>query len=100
VNKFSDNSPDGLIEGVGQELEPCGSSAEGTSPIKPKSGQWSFRFNYEEPRRLHVLVQVSFSSPFAITAELCSEMDEPQVENLRDWLTRILDAMNGKSSRQ
>lgn len=43
-----------------------------------------------------MLVEVVFVNPFPISADLCSEMDESQVENLRDWMSRILDVMNGR----
>lgn len=96
MGEFKPMSPDGLVEGVGQELEPCGRPADNTSPIVPKTGQWSFRFNYEKSTKLLMLVDVTFTNPFPMAAELCSEMDESQVENLRDWLSRILDVMNGR----
>lgn len=94
MNKFSDNSPDGLVEGIGQELEPCG--PETGSPLKPKTGQWAFRFNYAEPAKLSVVVDVVFTSPFPVAAQLCSEMNESEVENLKIWLCRVLDVMNGR----
>lgn len=96
MNNFSDNSPDGLVEGVGQELQPCGPPPSGASPIQPKGGEWAFRFNYGDPARVFVHVDAVFSSPFPMTAQLCSEMNETEVENLKTWLCRILDVMNGK----
>ncbi len=42
-----DDSPDGLTEGVGQQLAPC--AAQGNSPLKVLDGQWTFRFNYADP---------------------------------------------------
>lgn len=91
MNKFSDASPDGLVEGVGQELEPC--TQQSSSPIQPKNGQWVFRFNHSDAKWLHVNVEVVFGSPFPVICQLCSKMDEYQVESLRDWLSRILDVM-------
>lgn len=98
MGDFKPMGPDGLIESVGQELEPC--NLQGQSPhamMAPGSGQWTLRFNYEHPTKLGMLVDISFATPFLGSTELCSEMDESQVENLRDWLSRILDAMNGRT---
>lgn len=89
--------PGGLIESVGQELEPCNPQGQSSAMMAPSSGQWTLRFNYEKPTTLGMLVDIIFSSPFPSSTELCSEMDENQVENLRDWLSRILDAMNGRT---
>lgn len=97
MRDFKPMSPDGLIESVGQELELCNPQGQGPVSIKPNSGQWTLRFNYEKPTKLGMLVDITFVTPFPVAAELCSEMDESQVENLRDWLSRILDAMNGKT---
>jgi hypothetical protein len=44
-----------------------------------------------------MLVDVVISAPIPLSAELCSELHEPEVEELRDWLGRIVDAMNGRS---
>jgi hypothetical protein len=89
---------DPLIEGVGQEMKPCGPPPPGSTPIQAKGGQWSFRFNYEERNKLRMLVEVAFVSPFPIPTEFCSEMNESEVETLKDWLCRVLDVMNGKAA--
>jgi hypothetical protein len=89
-------SRQGLIEAVGQELKPCGQQS-GNNPVKLGNGQWSLRFNFEHPGHLKMLVDVVISAPIPMTAELCSELHEPEVEELRDWLGRIVDAMNGRS---
>lgn len=96
MNEFSDNSPDGLAEGVGQELKPCGPTASDSSPLQPQNGQWSFRFNHWEPHRISVNVEVLFGPPFSFTSQLCSEMNRTQVESLRDWLARVIDVMDSK----
>jgi hypothetical protein len=90
-------SRQGLIEAVGQELKPCGQPS-GMTPVKLSNGQWSLRFNFEHPGYVKMLVDVVLSSPLAMTAELCSELHEPEVEELRDWLGRIIDVMNGKGA--
>jgi hypothetical protein len=87
----SDNSPDGLTEGVGQELEPA--VPQGNSPLKVQDGQWAFRFNYADPTKVDVFVRANFGPPFSLTAELTSKMNQSQVESLRDWLARVHNAM-------
>jgi hypothetical protein len=86
------NDTNGLVEGVGQSLQVLGDS---TAPPQPQEGQWTFRFNYTDTTKVTVLVSVSFSAPFASTAELSSEMSKTQVERLKDWLTNVYNAMNG-----
>jgi len=86
-----DDSPDGLVEGVGQELVP--SAAQGNSPLKPQDGQWSFRFNYADPSKVSVFVTVNFGPPFSLTADLSSEMNQSQIESLSGWLARVQAAM-------
>lgn len=86
-----DDSPDGLTEGVGQELSP--SAAQGNSPLKVQDGQWTFRFNYADPSKVSVFVTVNFGPPFSLTADLSSEMNQSQIESLSGWLTRIQAAM-------
>lgn len=97
MGDFKPMGPDGLIESVGQGLEPCNPQGQNPAMIAPSNGQWTLRFNYENPTKLRMLVGINFVAPFPGSAELCSEMDESQVENLRDWLSRILDAMNGRT---
>ena len=91
MNATSDLSPDGLVEGVGQELTPAG--GQGNSPLKPQDGQWTFRFNYADPTKVSVFVTVNFSPPFSLTADLSSEMNSSQVESLAAWLGRVQKAM-------
>ena len=91
----SDISPDGLVEGVGQELTPA--SAQGSSPLKPQDGQWTFRFNYGDPSKVTVFVTVNFGPPFSLTADLNSEMNQQQVESLSEWLARVQAAMKKSS---
>lgn len=86
----------GLIEAVGQELKPCGQQS-GMTPVKLGNGQWNLRFNFEHPGLVKMRVDVVLSSPLAMTAELCSELHEKEVEELRDWLSRVIDQMNGKN---
>lgn len=95
MTNVSDNSTGGLVEGVGQELKPYG--PQSNTPPQPQDGQWTFRYNYADTSKVIVLVTVTFGAPFALTAELSSEMTKTQVESLKDWLTRIFNAMNGKS---
>jgi len=87
----SSNSPDGLVEAVGQELKPRGPA--GNAPLKPQDGQWGFRFNYADTSKLTVLVTVSFGPPFSLTADLASDMSQSQVESLNAWLARVIQAM-------
>ena len=95
MNTTSDNSPDGLTEGVGQELTPT--SGQGNSPLKPQDGQWTFRFNYADPTKISVFVTVNFGPPFSLTADLSSEMTLAQVESLSGWLERVHTAMKAGS---
>jgi hypothetical protein len=92
MKNFSDM--DGLVEGIGQELKPVGPQTN--APMQPQDGQWTIRFNYADVSKVFVFVTVTFGAPFALTAELSSEMNESQVENLKSWLTRVLTAMNKK----
>jgi len=93
MNKPSDIFIDGLVEGVGQELKPFGSqSPSPLSPMQPQDGQWAFRFNYTEAK-VTVFVKVNFGPPFSMSNDLFSEMREPQVESLRNWLDRVLKVM-------
>lgn len=87
----SDISPDGLVEGVGQELTPA--SGQGSSPLKPQDGQWTFRFNYADPSKVSVFVTINFGPPFSLTADLSSEMNQSQAESLNAWLARVIQAM-------
>ena len=87
----SDLSPDGLVEGVGQELAPA--SGQGSSPLKPQDGQWTFRFNYADPTKVSVFVTINFGPPFSLTADLSSEMNQSQAESLNAWLARVIQAM-------
>jgi hypothetical protein len=87
----SDNSPDGLIEAVEQELKPTG--GQGNAPLKPQDGQWAFRFNYADTSKVVVLVTVSFGPPFSLNADLAAEMNQSQVESLNNWLARVIQAM-------
>lgn len=91
----SDNSPDGLVEAVGQELTPAG--GQGNSPLKPQDGQWTFRFNYADPTKVSVFVTVSFGPPFSLTTDLHSEMNQSQAESLYNWLARVIQAMKKTS---
>ncbi|HBB94177.1 MAG TPA: hypothetical protein DC054_02190 [Blastocatellia bacterium] len=90
----SDISPDGLVEGVGQELTPAGGA--GSSPLKPQDGQWTFRFNYADPSKIAVFVTINFGPPFSLSADMSSEMNLSQVESLNQWLARVLAAMKKK----
>lgn len=90
----SDISPDGLVEGVGQELKPA--STQG--PLKPQDGQWTFRFNYADTKKVSVFVTINFGPPFSLTADLSSEMNLLQVESLNGWLARVIQAMKKSSS--
>ena len=93
----SDISPDGLVECVGQELTP--STSQGSSPLKPQDGQWTFRFNYADTSKMSVFVTINFGPPFSLTADLSSEMNLSQVESLYGWLARVQAAMKkGQSS--
>lgn len=92
----SDVSPDGLVEGVGQELKPA--SSQGSSPLKPQDGQWTFRFNYADTSKLSVFVTVNFGPPFSLTADLSSEMNQSQVDSLNNWLARVNQAMKKSST--
>lgn len=95
MNKPSDIFIDGLVEGVGQKLLPHGSQGQSPlSPMQPQDGQWAFRFNNADSTRVSVFVSVNFGPPFSLTADLFSEMNESQVESLRDWLTRVLKVMD------
>ena len=93
----SDDSLDGLTEGVGQQLEPAG--APGNSPLKVQDGQWSFRFNYADPSKIAVFVTVNFGPPFSLAADLSSEMNEAQVESLSAWLARVQTAMKNSKPK-
>jgi len=90
------NDTNGLVEGVGQSLQVSGDST--ASPPQPQDGQWTFRFDYTDTTKVMVLVTVSFSAPFASTAELQSQMTKNQVGRLKDWLTTVWNAMNGNAS--
>jgi hypothetical protein len=92
----SDISPDGLVEGVGQELVPA--SGQGSSPLKPQDGQWTFRFNYADTSKVSVFVTITFGPPFSLTADLSSEMNQSQVESLNAWLSRVAAAMKKSKS--
>ncbi len=59
MNVTSDDSTDGLTEGVGQELVPAG--AQGNSPLKVQDGQWTFRFNYVDPTKVSQLILISIN---------------------------------------
>lgn len=91
----SDISPDGLVEGVGQELTP----ASGQGPLKPQDGQWTFRYNYADTSKVSVFVTVNFGPPFSLTADLSSEMNLLQVESLSGWLARVQAAMKKGNSK-
>lgn len=91
MNTTADNSPDGLTEGVGQQLGPAPS--QGNSPLKVQDGQWTFRFNYADPTKVSVFVTVNFGPPFSLNADLSSEMTPAQVESLSGWLARVQAAM-------
>ncbi len=93
----SDISPDGLVEGVGQELTPA--SGQGSSPLKPQDGQWTFRYNYADTSKVSVFVTVNFGPPFSLTADLSSEMNLLQVESLSGWLARVQAAMKKGNSK-
>jgi len=98
MNTTSDNSLDGLTEGVGQTLGPASGQ---NSPLKVQDGQWTFRFNYADPTKVLVVVSISFGPPFSLSADLSSEMNQAQVESLNQWLARVQAAMkkgNGGSS--
>jgi hypothetical protein len=92
VEKFSDITGDGLIEGLGKELEPT--QSQGPTLIQPVSGHWIFQFNYAKPSRVTILVNILFAPPFSSVVELRAEMNEPQIKTLRNWLDRILETMN------
>jgi hypothetical protein len=94
VDKFSDITGDGLIEGLGKELEPSPTQSQGPTLIQPVNGQWVFQFNYAKPTRVVILVNIVFAPPFSSVVELHAEMNEPQIRTLRNWLDRILDTMN------
>ena len=95
MNVTSDDSPDGLTEGVGQQLVPA--STQGNSPLKVQDGQWTFRFNYADPSKLSVFITVNFGPPFSLTADLSSEMNSAQVESLSGWLARVQTAMKANN---
>jgi hypothetical protein len=86
----------GLVQGIGQELKPKGPQTN--APMQPQSGQWKFLFNYQDLKTVFVVVEVNFGAPFAMTVELASEMTELEVENLKSWLTGVLNTMNKKTS--
>ena len=86
-----DDSPDGMTEGVGQQLAPSGN--QGNSPLKVQDGQWTFRFNHADPSKVSVFVTVNFGPPFSLTADLSSEINQSQIESLVGWLNRIQAAM-------
>lgn len=92
MNQFQDESGEGLVEAVGQELQPFGSA----TPVsfQPRNGQWSFRFNHADPTKVSVFVTVDFGPPFSLTAELTSEMNPSQVGSLRDWLNKVSREMS------
>ena len=98
MNNGSDNSAGGLVEGVGQELNP--SSPATNAPMQPQDGQWTFRFDYRDTSKVSVFVTVTFGPPFSLTTDLSSEMNKTQVGSLKDWLTRIYNAMNGQTNPQ
>jgi hypothetical protein len=85
---------DGLIEGLGKELEPSPVQSQGPTLIQPVNGHWVFQFNYAKPTRVVILVNILFAPPFSSVVELHAEMNEPQIRTLRNWLDRILDTMN------
>lgn len=89
------NLPEGPVQGIGQEMVPCGPKIDG--PIYPLSGEWSLQFSDAKPAVLSMVVSVVVTTPLAVAFEFCSEMDLRQVENLRDWLCDIYNLMNGKS---
>lgn len=95
MNKPSDVFTDGLLEGVGQELKPYGpQGASPLSPMQPQDGHWAFRFDYVDSSKVSVFVTVNFGPPFSLTAKLFSEMNQSQVESLKNWLTHVLEVMN------
>jgi hypothetical protein len=57
--------------------------------MKPQDGQWSFRFNHADAKKVSVFVGVNFGPPFSISADLKSEMNKSQVETLKNWLESI-----------
>jgi len=94
MSQFSDILLDGFVEEVGQELKPFASAGTSPlSPMRPQDGHWAFRFNEADLTRISVFVKVNFGAPFSLTADLFSEMNEAQVENLTNWLTRVLETM-------
>ena len=96
MDNHSEMTAEGLIEGVGQKLEPHGPPIN--APIKPEDGQWTFRFNHAQKRTVQVLVTVNFGPPFSISADLSSEMNESQVHSLQEWLRRVHETMVKKAS--
>jgi hypothetical protein len=100
VDDFPDSLPDGLIEGVGKELELCPSQSQGSMPIRPASGHWIFQFNHAEPNKVVVLVSVVFAPPYSSIAELRAEMNESQIRTLGDWLGRILKEMHERPKKR
>jgi hypothetical protein len=87
MENHQEMTADGLIEGVGQELEPYGPPIN--APIKPQDGQWTFRFNHADARTVLVLVTINFGPPFSMSAELSAEMNKTQVGSLQEWLKHI-----------
>lgn len=83
---------DDSVEGIGQDLKPYGLPEDAESEVQ--YAQWSFRLNYEDVNKVLMFVQVTERS---VTTELFSELNKSQVENLRDWLTRVATAMSDAS---
>lgn len=94
MDKFSDITAAGLVEGLGKELEPCPGQSQGPMLVQPASGQWIFQYNHAEPTKVVILVNVVFGPPFSSIVELRSEMHESQIKTLTDWLARILRTMH------
>lgn len=78
---------DDLVEGIGLDLKPYGSSEDATEV----HAQWSFRLDYDDVNKVLMFVQVTERS---VTTELFSEMNKSQVGSLRDWLTRVFTGMS------